>query len=231
MAMKALLRGIGQPGWGHDLVKRGNAVRELFGPGLVPVELDEALKRLSVHYVASRYPDTFAEGTPADHYSVGIAGSALADAEEVLDTVATVWNVLVAGSDGARGRPQAVLARRAHERSERIDQARRYAAGLSTSLGVRSVVVFGSVARGDFNVWSDLDVLVIAENLPEDWFERHQLLLAQAAEPVSVVAWTPSEWTAKVAKRDPIAAEVAEVGVTVAGRVTTWPPISAAPMP
>lgn len=33
-------------------------------------------------------------------------------------------------------------------------------------------MVFGSVARGDFNLWSDIDVLVVADNLPERWLDR-----------------------------------------------------------
>lgn len=33
-------------------------------------------------------------------------------------------------------------------------------------------MVFGSVARGHFNLWSDIDVLVVADNLPERWLDR-----------------------------------------------------------
>lgn len=115
--------------------------------------------------------------------------------------------------------PGPVIAGRVHDRTQLIERARRYAASLEPSLAVRAVVVFGSVARGDFNLWSDLDVLVVADNLPEDRFERHQLVLRSATEPVSVVAWTPGEWAERLAKADPIAIEAVGVGVIVAGRL------------
>lgn len=100
MSLKGLLRGIGQPGWGHDLVRLGNTVRELFGPELAPAQLDEALKRLSVHYITSRYPDAFSEGTPSAHYSHGIAEAALADAGEVSAAVGRIWDALLSGRHG-----------------------------------------------------------------------------------------------------------------------------------
>lgn len=100
MSLKGLLRGIGQAGWGHDLVKLGHAVRDLFGTDLGPADLDEALKRLSVHYVASRYADAFSEGTPSDHYSRGIAEAALADAIGIIGAVAGIWDDLVGRSHG-----------------------------------------------------------------------------------------------------------------------------------
>lgn len=122
-------------------------------------------------------------------------------------------------ADARRPGPRAVLLGRQHGRSQLIERARRYATSLDPSLGVRAVVVFGSVARGDFNLWSDLDILVLAENLPEDPFERHQLVLRSATEPVSVLAWSPADWAAKLSHHDPIAVEATEIGVTVAGHL------------
>ena len=42
---------------------------------------------------------------------------------------------------------------------------------------VLSIVLFGSMTRGDFTVSSDIDVLVIARNLPDDWRGRDKILL------------------------------------------------------
>jgi predicted nucleotidyltransferase len=38
------------------------------------------------------------------------------------------------------------------------------------------VILYGSYARGDFNEWSDIDVLVIAKQLPENPIERLSLV-------------------------------------------------------
>ena len=44
-----------------------------------------------------------------------------------------------------------------------------------------SVVLFGSVARGDASAASDLDLLIVAEDLPQGQFARKRLLAAADA--------------------------------------------------
>lgn len=39
-----------------------------------------------------------------------------------------------------------------------------------------SIVLFGSYARGRAKKYSDIDLLVVARNLPEDWRERDRIL-------------------------------------------------------
>ncbi|MBA2317030.1 MAG: nucleotidyltransferase domain-containing protein [Euzebyales bacterium] len=55
-----------------------------------------------------------------------------------------------------------------------------------------AVAVFGSVARGDFNVWSDVDVLIVADGLPDDYWSR-LVVLGDAPCGIEPVAWTSSE--------------------------------------
>ncbi|MGI8900679.1 MAG: nucleotidyltransferase domain-containing protein [Nocardioides sp.] len=62
-------------------------------------------------------------------------------------------------------------------------------AQLDPALGIRAVVVFGSVARGDFNVWSDIDVLVVADNLPARRLDRLGAIDPRPG-PVQPLAWT-----------------------------------------
>ncbi|TMA52031.1 MAG: nucleotidyltransferase domain-containing protein [Deltaproteobacteria bacterium] len=58
------------------------------------------------------------------------------------------------------------------------DLARRYTDLLRSQLGERlvSVVLFGSVARGDASATSDIDLLIVAESLPQGQFARKRLL-------------------------------------------------------
>lgn len=116
----------------------------------------------------------------------------------------------------AKGTIPALVRRRA-QRSAYVETARRWAEGLDPLLGVRAVVVFGSVARGDFNVWSDVDVLVVAEHLPEEWSERLALLWADRPARLSPIAWTPEEYRAHLARRNPIALEASTKGIVVRG--------------
>ncbi len=105
----------------------------------------------------------------------------------------------------------AVLERRRAQQRALIARAEHYAAGLDPALGVRAVVVFGSVARGDFNVWSDIDVLVVADHLPARPLDRLDAL-GPRPELVQPVAWTSRELRAQRRKNNPIAREALEHG-------------------
>lgn len=70
------------------------------------------------------------------------------------------------------------LVQRAKEREALIQEAQNYAQRVRRRLGVAKVYLYGSVARGDFNLESDLDILVVAAALPKDPWERARLLYA-----------------------------------------------------
>jgi predicted nucleotidyltransferase len=112
--------------------------------------------------------------------------------------------------------PAQVVRRRRAQRRELITMARAYADALPAAAGVRAVVVFGAVARGDFNDRSDVDVLVVADRLPARAPDR---LAALGPTPprVEVVAWTPAEWRSERARGNPITAEAAAAGVWLRG--------------
>ncbi len=122
--------------------------------------------------------------------------------------------------EGARPKakwPSAVLARRRSEREALLDLARGYVNELPESLGLVAAVVVGSVARGDFNVWSDVDVLIVARHLPERDPDRLRLLLELAPAGVQPVGWTPEELRMGLARGNPIAKEALRDGVTLRG--------------
>lgn len=100
LAVKGLLHatGSGSSAWGHDL------------PTLVQhaSEIDDRLRavapaatRLSLLYVASRYPDALPGLSPEARFGPAESESALADAREVLGAVEGAWNAL---RDEAGGR-------------------------------------------------------------------------------------------------------------------------------
>ncbi|MGH8998654.1 MAG: nucleotidyltransferase domain-containing protein [Acidimicrobiia bacterium] len=112
---------------------------------------------------------------------------------------------------------RSLLARRRSEREARIEIARVWAGTLGKRLsGLRAAVVVGSVARGDFNQWSDLDVLVVAEGLPAGWRDRCQAL-SPLPPGLQAVAWSPAELVERRRRGDPMALEAGEIGVVVWG--------------
>lgn len=60
-------------------------------------------------------------------------------------------------------------------------------------LGGATILVFGSYARGDFNLWSDVDVIVISGAFEGVSFTRRWRLLPRTDLPVEAVTWTPRE--------------------------------------
>lgn len=115
-----------------------------------------------------------------------------------------------------------VIARRRRERNESLDTARRWAEQRATNIPttLSAVVVFGSVARGDFNQWSDVDVLVVADELPDGWLDRCELL-SPVPPGFEVIIWTTDEFAQARKKHNPVAVEADDVGVIVWGELPT----------
>lgn len=109
-----------------------------------------------------------------------------------------------------------ILERRAAERRELIERADVFVRAIPTYVGLHAAVVFGSVARGDFNLWSDVDVLIVAQVLPERWIDR-VAALGDAPARVSPLAWSLVEWRKRLLRRDPIAVESRDKGVWLRG--------------
>lgn len=109
-----------------------------------------------------------------------------------------------------------VIAERRRAREALLDGARSFVAALGGTLALRAAVVFGSAARGVFNRWSDVDVLLVAEGLPSDL--RGRLELCEPRPPlVQPVLWTAEEWRRRLARGDPMALEARDAGVWLVG--------------
>lgn len=115
--------------------------------------------------------------------------------------------------------PHPVIARRLAEQEERIGLAAAWAGRLQARLTIDAVVVFGSTARGDFNKWSDIDVLVIADGLPTDVREALELLTTDAPPGLQPVGWSRAELARRRNLKDPIARESDRIGKVVLGRI------------
>lgn len=110
-----------------------------------------------------------------------------------------------------------IVEERRREREELIKLARRYADDLSQRVEVIAAAVAGSVARGDFNLWSDVDVVVVANDLPERTPDRMTLLMNRPFPPVQPVGFTPSEFRIAIGKRNQLACEAVQSGVPLFG--------------
>ncbi len=81
-----------------------------------------------------------------------------------------------------------------------LAEAREYARRVREVLGEAQVFLYGSVARGNFNVESDIDLLVVSPSLPKDPLERLALLQGMNAGRVEARGLTPEEFSRLKAK-------------------------------
>jgi HEPN domain-containing protein len=81
-ACKALHLALGTDVWDHDLTALLGALPVAHRPGS---DLLDRAKGLDRHYIPSRYPHGFAQGTPRDHYTSREAEQAIADAAAIVD--------------------------------------------------------------------------------------------------------------------------------------------------
>ncbi len=96
LAMKALLHGVGAGAWEHDQVELGSTLEAQFATPL-PADVAAALRRLSRHYIATRYPDAHPAATPGVHYGEEDGNTAIADAERLTSFVDAEWAQLAPG--------------------------------------------------------------------------------------------------------------------------------------
>lgn len=102
--------------------------------------------------------------------------------------------------------------RRRAERGQMIEEARTYFRDKAATIPLRSAHLVGSVARGDFNLWSDVDVVIVTDELPGRFLERVELF-SDRPPGTEVFPYTPEEFENELARSNPIVLEVGEIGI------------------
>jgi hypothetical protein len=113
------------------------------------------------------------------------------------------------------------LARRRAERDELLARARAHVEELARRIPVSAAAVAGSVARGDFNVWSDVDVVVVSDALPAPGPARAEALDRGAASGLELHGYTSAELARAVERGDRLALEATDSGVLLVGEFPT----------
>ncbi len=89
--------------------------------------------------------------------------------------------------------------------NEVIDILTDYSKTVSSKLGKFTGILYSSMARGDNNVWSDIDFLVISDKLPENPLKRLEFLYSLTDTPIEVKGYTKDEFLRMIEKRNPLA--------------------------
>lgn len=108
------------------------------------------------------------------------------------------------------------VARRRRRRQELIARARRFVEDCHPRVALRAAVVFGSVGRGDWTDESDIDVLLVADDLPDTARQRLNAL-ALPEDRVHPIVWSTADWKRERRRGNPIATDALAHGVWLVG--------------
>ncbi len=101
-----------------------------------------------------------------------------------------------------------ILERREKERRERIGIAREFVEDVSKELGPLTAVVIGSTSRGDFNKWSDIDVVLVSEKFEENPLRRFDKLVRHVRPGIEPIPLRPEDLRRLAGKKAPIVREI-----------------------
>ena len=111
-----------------------------------------------------------------------------------------------------------VVERRRMLREEAVRQAREFLGSVKPLLGKLSAALIGSYARGDFNEWSDIDLLIVSEEFDPNPLRRwNGIIEAVSKYPgVEPILLTPREFLRQVRLGTPMAEEALGRGIVLA---------------
>ncbi len=108
------------------------------------------------------------------------------------------------------------------ERKRLIDEVRASMTGLVREVrriwGKCSIFIVGSYARGDFNEWSDVDVLIVVEECDRNPLRRYDKLvdyLKNSSLPIEPIIVSLHEFKRGLEKRNPLIIEAVEAGLII----------------
>jgi len=88
------------------------------------------------------------------------------------------------------------LTERARNRNNILQLLQQYSDILEEKLGKTTLILFGSYARGDFNLWSDVDFIIISDHFKNIRFIDRPYKLPELYHDISyadAICWTPDE--------------------------------------
>ncbi len=88
---------------------------------------------------------------------------------------------------------------------------------LKEKLNPKLIILHGSIARGTFGVGSDVDILVISDELPKNFNKRLKLLylLDETSAPIDIKGYTTKEFQRMILKGHPLALDALEEGIVL----------------
>ena len=74
-----------------------------------------------------------------------------------------------------------------------IERVIEYCRSVDSESRLKRVVLFGSRSRGDFYPHSDIDLLLVSDEFPDDWFTRQAKLYFLKLKQIEPIGYTTTE--------------------------------------
>jgi len=74
-----------------------------------------------------------------------------------------------------------------------IERVTEYCRSVDSEFRLKRVVLFGSRSRGDFYPHSDIDLLLVSDEFPDDWFTRQAKLYFLKLKQIEPIGYTTTE--------------------------------------
>ncbi len=74
-----------------------------------------------------------------------------------------------------------------------IERVIEYCRRVDREFRLKRVVLFGSRSRGDFYPHSDIDLLLVSDDFPDDWFKRQAKLYFLKSKQIEPIGYTTPE--------------------------------------
>lgn len=116
-----------------------------------------------------------------------------------------------------------VVEERLKRRSWALNKAKEFAECVKEIFSnITLVILFGSYARGDFNMWSDIDILIVVDGgLPDRPTERIDMVtpcIVRTKAPIEPLIITKEELEKLKKKRNPAIMDAINNGITIFGQ-------------
>ena len=79
------------------------------------------------------------------------------------------------------------------ETDSTIERVIEYCRRVDREFRLKRVVLFGSRSRGDFYPHSDIDLLLVSDEFPDDWFTRQAKLYFLKLKQIEPIGYTTTE--------------------------------------
>ena len=115
--------------------------------------------------------------------------------------------------------------KRVEEQNNLFLEATEYIKRLKEVLGPISAAIYGSVVRGDFNIGSDIDIVVISDALAKDPLERMKVLFRYTRGREEPKGYRLNEFRKMIKRKHPTAIGIMNEGKILVDDLKVFDPV------